>query len=126
MTKRLIRFLSVTVLWAFVALFLPPATTVVRANGLCACGGYTYAYDYYPYYYSYEGEQSWNGSDYNTTDYGACVQECLYYGTVTIGGTLCNTYGLVGGKGFLEVDFSWYFDDGTTYGGYYGSGQISC
>lgn len=127
MRRRLIRLLTVGALWAGVALFVRPALQVVRASGFCQCSGYTYAYDYYPVYYQYEGESSWGGTDSAASSAEYCLNECAYRGIYTEGYALCNQYNLNGGKGFIETQFWWdYSGDGAPSGGWYQSGQYGC
>ena len=123
MKRKLVRLLSLVSLWAALAFLAPPSVQVVHASGFCQCSGYVYAYDYYPVYYTYEGEQSWGGEDYTEND-GVCFNECLNYALDTVGVGLCNTYNLGGGKGFVEPDFNWNWDG--TYGGHYWQHQWSC
>ena len=126
MTAKVVRLMAVVSFLAVLIFAAPPAVQVVRANGTCSCSGYTYAYDYYPVYYTYEGETYWSGSDGNALDDNYCLSECVSYSVYTIGAALCNTYGLRGGKGFVEPAFTWSFYDGGYYGGNYYNVQYSC
>lgn len=127
MKRRLIRLLTVGALWAGVAMFARPALEIVHAGGYCECSGYTYAYDYYPVYYQFEGQSSWGGSDPDASDPDYCLSECAYRGIYTEGYTLCNEFNLNGGKGFIETQFWWdYSGDGGPAGGSYQSGQYGC
>jgi hypothetical protein len=126
----MVRLIRCAVLFAaLVTLFVvsPPSVRVVKATGLCYCTGYAYAYDYVPYYYAFEGQGNVGGSDSGATDYNYCHNFCLYvYGTVA--GSLCSQFNLGSGKGFVEPDYYWDFNDGTEYSAHVsGSGfRVSC
>jgi hypothetical protein len=97
---------------ALVTLFVvsPPGVRVVHATAGCSCSGYVYALDYYPYYYAYEGESFFAITDYNQGDYTACYNYCFYQ-YAGVGLSLCNQYNLGGGKGFVEPDYDWNYDN---------------
>jgi hypothetical protein len=112
---------------ALVTLFVvsPPGVRVVQATGNCWCGGYVYAYDYYPYYYYFEGQGNVSGNDYAAPDYGYCINFCNYV-AVQAGASLCSQYNLGGGKGFVEPDYYWDFNDGTEYSAHVSGVQWAC
>ena len=112
---------------ALVTLFVvsPPNVRVVQATGNCWCGGYVYAYDYYPVYYSFEGQGNVSGNDWGATDYGYCINFCNYV-AASAAASLCSQYNLGGGKGFVEPDYYWDFNDGTEYSAHVTSPRWSC
>jgi hypothetical protein len=126
MTTKVVRLLSLLTFGLALYFLAPSPVQIVHANGDCECSGYTYAFDYVPVYYTYEGEQSWGGSDPNSPDDSYCLSGCLNYAVYTIGAALCNTYSLGGGKGFVEPSFTWSFYDGGLYGGSYYNVQYAC
>jgi hypothetical protein len=94
---------------ALVTLFVvSPGVRVVKATGYCSCSGYVYAYDYYPYYYAFEGEQYFAYSDGASADVDACYNFC-YYTYAQVGAGMCSQYNLGNGKGFVEPDYYWDF-----------------